>query len=416
MKYKNLLLLSAFWAFLMPTLEGKNLLACPYDPRTELADTEKRYTSSRHHHDPKKIRRQVLKSVDYERMHPRVREWVDKYKDNYRYLNARDNLIYIDNDAGIRVIVSGDRIYLNRTRYSGEDAAWEYQKEPAINPETGHPWIELTAKELKTCMRGGKAMSEEDQQFLKDVLSIINENFHYFYGMKFVDLGRDKNLNKELLVGKFLPHKIFLFGEHVDNFDLTDYSDQQVEIYRALGHPIYSYEGLINTKRVYPGCSNCAGLGIHTIWLNTHYNIQALTFHNVCPEEIKPSTGARQSQTHKVPEMFTLMMDGFKDLIEKKGGNAQSFSMNKTALNKALFLIYQKTKKYTDVVITHEYVTTGKKANSFGVGVNRLSDVIPLSGKNGKIRKGRKSFRSLPRKTTNNNHWHKTSMRNRERD
>ena len=94
MKYKNLLLLSAFWAFLMPTLEGKNLLACPYDPRTQKTEFEQQGVNVFGKLTAAQIRQRVVRSRMYDTMHPTIREWVDGYRKNYFHDSAESVVLY----------------------------------------------------------------------------------------------------------------------------------------------------------------------------------------------------------------------------------------------------------------------------------------------------------------------------------
>ena len=120
-------------------------------------------------------------------------------------------------------------------------------------------------------------------------------------------------------------------------------------------------------------------------------------FLNACPNEINPSMGARSQQIHFVSDFLKYMVSQLEEIVEERGGNVRTQSQNKTALARALYLVYKKTKQYVEAVTTHEYVLTSVNTHELGKGVNHLYDVIPISdvmsGKKAKVsRKTRESF------------------------
>lgn len=424
MKYKNLLLLSAFWAFLMPTLEGKNLLACPYDPRIERTEREQEDVDLYARLRAPQIRQRVTKARMYDEMHPTIREWVDNYRKHYFQDSPSSVVLYNDNENGIQIRmyhqVSNKEdafIVFARTRFFEDDVLWEYKKEPAINPQTGRPWIELSASELRTAMRGGKKMDEPDQQFLKDVLSILNENFHYFYGMQLVDLGRDPEVNPEELIGKIIPQKVVAYGEHVDMFDMTDKSEQQISIYRALGHPIYALGPLLEPKFKYGGkCSHCGGKGVVTTFLRSGLDYDITYFNQVKVSEVYPSRLARAAQV--VPaKHLEHTLKGFQKLCEERGVNLRSQSMNKTPLARALYLVYHKTNRYVEELLKHPYVANSFSTHKIEEGVNHLYDVVPIKGLYEERDSSRASSRSSSKtKATGSKTKRRTQRSARERN
>ncbi len=410
MRYKDLLMLSALWGVCATTLGAKDVLSCPFDPR-DRTPLEKRLDareiSSKEEVSLQEIKRRLKAARNYKTMHPTIKKWITN-SEKYYYSQSKGivHVLYNDREAGIRVALfyygeggymgMKSEIFLNRTRWFGDDVAWVYQKEPAINPITKRPWIELSSKELKSCMRGKKTMSEEDQQFLKDVLSIINENFHYYYGMQLVDLGRDPNIDKEKLIGKFIPTKIFLFDEHVDNFDLTDYSEQQVGLYRTLGHPVYSYENMVDSSKTNNGASNCGGKGAGYLYLKSGRALTAFYFNQVDPEEVNPSLLSRALQVYYATEMLNQMMTGLTQVCEEKGVNLQTASANKTPLTQALYLVHKKTSGYVKELVTNEYVPGSFDTHGFENGVNHLYNMVPIKGlAKGEALKNRRKNSSL---------------------
>lgn len=395
----------------MPTLEGKNLLACPYDPRIERTEREQEDVDLYARLRAPQIRQRVTKARMYDEMHPTIREWVDNYRKHYFQDSPKSVVLYNDNENGIQIRMYSQAsnkenalIVFARTKFFEDDVLWEYKKEPAINPQTGRPWIELSASELRTAMRGGKKMDEPDQQFLKDVLSILNENFHYFYGMQLVDLGRNPDLNPEELIGKIIPQKVVAYGEHVDMFDMTDKSEQQISIYRALGHPIYALGPLLEPKSKYGGgCSHCGGKGVVGAYLKSGLRYEIVYFNQVKVSEVYPSFLARAAQMVAAPEYLDLTLKGFQKLCEERGVNLSQQSMNKTPLARALYLVYHKTNRYVEELSKHPYVANSFSTHKIEEGVNHLYDVVPIKGLYEEKSSSRANSRSSSRATNSRN-------------
>lgn len=375
MKCKSLLLLlSVMWAFCSSTLEARDLLVCEYNPSERTVSgrlgTRKRSVPAMYS--------RYKKASNYEDVHPAFKALIEQNRKNCREYAGR-SLLYLNEEDGFGLYETGGTILLYRSRFFGDDAAWTYQKEPAINPQTDRPWIELSASELKTVMRGGQKMDEPNQQFLKDVLSILNENFHYFYGMQLVDLGRDPNVDPAQLMGKFVPSKFFLFDKQVDLLDLSNYSAQQTGLYRRLGHPIYNYEGIFHPETKLGIGSNCGGRGIISVPLRIPESMSVVYHNQACPNEVNPSLAARSDQVYYTSQMLTKMMEGLEQVCAERGVNL-SQSANKTPLARALYLVYKKTDKYVEVLVSHEYISQSKNTNALEEGVNHLYDVIPIKG------------------------------------
>lgn len=401
MKYKDLLMISMMGGIFATTLNGKDLLACPFNPSEKSArgivGTKKLSSETMY--------KRFKKAVNYETMHPRFKEIVEQNQDKYRYwVVDKACMYYNDNDVGFGIYEQAGRLYLYRSRFYGDDEAWSYPKEPALNPDTKKPWISLTAQELKTAMRGSKQkLNDEEQLFLKDLLAIVNENFHYYYGMQLVDLEREKKVDKAKLMGKFIPDKMLLFDKHTEMLDLSGYTAQQIDIYKKIGHPIYSYDGLVNHTRPLDIGSNCGGHGVITTGFKAGFNFSVSYFNQVSPNEVDPSYRARHAQVWMIVPGFTEFMKKLESLMAEKGVNVRSPSLNKTAMQKALYLLYSKTKAYTDQVMTHPYVLESKVVSSrFEKKVDRVCDIVPLSKKGGVKAKSasRKKVSSKTKRTT----------------
>lgn len=389
MKCKSLLLLlSVMWAVCSSTLEARDLFACEYNPSERTVSgrlgTRKRSVPAMYS--------RYKNASNYEDVHPAFKALIEQNRKNYREYAGR-SLLYLNEEDGFGLYETGGTILLYRSRFFGDDAAWTYQKEPAINPQTERPWIELSASELKTVMRGGKKMDEPDQEFLKDVLSILNENFHYFYGMQLVDLGRDSNVDPAQLMGKFIPAKILFFDKYVDMLDLSNYSAQQTDLYRTLGHPIYNYEGIFHPGTKLGIGSNCGGRGIIGVPLRIPESMEVVYHNQACPNEVNPSHLARGMQFYDIPFSLNKMMEGLEQVCAERGVNLRSQSANKTPLARALYLVYKKTDKYVEALVSHEYIRQSKDTHALDEGVNHVYDVIPIKG----LYEARSSSRSSSR-------------------
>ena len=376
------------WGVCASTLESRDLLACEYNPSERTVSgrlgTRKRSVPAMYN--------RYREASNYDNVHPAFKALIEQNRNNYREYGGR-SLLYLNEEDGFGLYETGGTILLYRSRFFGDDAAWTYQKEPAINPQTDRPWIELSASELRAVNRGNKVMDEPDQEFLRDVLSILNENFHYFYGMQLVDLGRDPNVDPAQLMGKFLPAKIFLFDQQVDLLDLSNYSAQQTDLYRTLGHPVYNYEGFFHPGTKLGIGSNCGGRGIISVPLRIPESMEVVYHNQACPNEVNPSLGARAEQVFHTSVALNLMMEGLEKICAERGVNLRSQSANKTPLARALYLVYKKTDKYVEALVSHEYISQSRNTNALEEGVNHLYDVIPIKG----LYDGRSSSRSSSR-------------------
>lgn len=404
MRYKDLLLLSVMWGVCASTLESRDLLACEYNPSERTVSgrigTRKRSVPAMYS--------RYRDALNYDNVHPAFKALIEQNRNNYREY-AGNSLLYLNEEDGFGLYETGGTILLYRSRFFGDDAAWTYQKEPAINPQTDRPWIELSASELRAVNRGNKVMDEPDQEFLRDVLSILNENFHYYYGMQLVDLGRDPNVDPAQLMGKFIPSKILLFDKHIDLLDLSNYSAQQTDLYRALGHPVYNYEGFFHPELKLGIGSNCGGRGIISVPFRIPPGISIVYHNQACPNEVNPSLGARAEQVFHTSVALNLMMEGLEKICAERGVNLRSQSANKTPLARALYLVYKKTDKYVEALVSHEYISQSLNRAALEEGVNHLYDVIPIKG----LYDGRSSSRSSSRASSrSSSRTRTTSSRN----
>ena len=399
MKYVQLLLWLGLWCACAAPLAGKNLMECPFAPsdrsEAELANdkvTQERFGISPL--PPKEIRKIAINAHNWKRLHPSIRSWINQNQDRY-YERTKTYVLYNDAHNGFRIIIYpsrfGHEIYLNRTRWFDDDAAWDYIKEPAINPATKKPWIGLTRAEWKKIAASTKEkLSTDDKQFLQDVLDIVNENFHYYYGMPLVHLDQDPTVNKEELMGKFIPTKAFLFDYHVDMLDLSTCTEQQKTIYRALGHPIYSYKGLMDSEYEIYASSHCGGIGICNFLFKSGLKVSVVYFNQVSTDDMKLSLASKAAQLASMDDMFLPMLKRMERLFLEKGCDVQASTEQSTPLAQALALIYHKTHKMVDFILNHEYCLTrtsdGKCiSNFFGQhefteGETRLSDMVKIPG------------------------------------
>lgn len=376
MRLKALLVLTMLWG--ASAAEARDLLSCEYKPSERVSSG--RFGCKRK--SPSTIYRLYKAADNYDAIHPVFKKWIEKNKKNYRYLRSGESLLYVNDEDGIGIYEKCGHIYLYRTRFFGDDQAWKYQKEPAINPETGRPWIELSDAEWREVKSGNAGMDEPDALFFSDVLAILNENFHYFYGMQLVDLGRDPNVDKAQLMGKFPPKKCFVFDKNVDWLDLSDYSEQQASLYRTLGHPVYSYEKILPDTPILGIGSDCGGKGLVGVSYAEDES-RDFSFHNqVNPDDVNPSRYARTYQVYVAPYELSRVMDRLKKLCEERGVNLRTFSANKTPLTRALYFTYHKTEKYVGELVTHPYVTENCLDGRLNIeeNVNHLYEVVPIEG------------------------------------
>lgn len=299
-------------------------------------------------------------------------------------------MLYLQDEVGIRVVYQDTqdtregrfwrgRFWIERDRFYPDDAAYSYKKEPAINPATNKPWIQLPASTLKKIVRQtGQKFSAEDKAFLKDVLMVLNENFHYFYGMEFVRLS-ERNIERESLVGKFSPRRKLLFGDHTPYVMEGDETDQQKEIHYCLGHPIYSYDNLVDPDYRIRRSAICNARGTTHIRLKTGQTTQVVCWVDLDMKRVLPDLDSRAAAVGNAAYSLPIMLNNLAKLCAEKGVDLTDKKANKTPLTRALFEIHETTKLYVDAVANHEYVKKSANLDTLREGgERRLCDVVPL--------------------------------------
>lgn len=245
---------------MMQTVSAKEVLSAKFAPTTVLTDSDKVIKSAylkkgaQLDKTPDDIYALVKNSPDYKTMHPTLKGWVEKNKGNFFQISPDDFILYRDADVGVEIsfVVNSETgesaLYFNRRHFkSPEDAAWEYKQTPAINPQTKKPWIEFGEQEMQQILDETKQeISLEDKVFLTDLLSILNENFHFYYGEEFVLL-KGKIQDKSNLLGKYQPFKMLVY-DFFDDF-LPAESEQKRALSQKLGRAAYQvYKVLDNSK------------------------------------------------------------------------------------------------------------------------------------------------------------------------
>lgn len=388
MNYRNILLLSTFWTLMSPLLEARDVFAAEYNPRTELREEEQQQIARVREFYPDsadksstEIQRLFQSSEAYKILQPTVKKWINSNTENYQPDGYKKYLLYLQDEVGIRVVFQDTkegRFWIERDRFYPDDAAYSYKKEPAINPATKKPWIQLPASTLKKIVRQtGQKFSAEDKAFLKDVLMILNENFHYFYGMEFVRLS-ERNIERESLVGKFSPRRKLLFGDHTPYVMEGDETEQQKEIHHYLGHPIYSFDNLVDPDYRIKGTSICNTRGTTDIRLKTGQMTQVVYWVDLDMKMIFPNLDSRMAAVGNAAYSLPIMLNNLAKLCAEKGVDLTDKKANKTPLTRALFEIHETTKLYVDAVANHEYVKQSTIMYSLRGDERRLSDVVPL--------------------------------------
>lgn len=165
------------------------------------------------------IRSAMKSSPDWENMDERLRSKLSKNMKNFYQIDWDYCSLYWDKDKGISVVSTVNqpsRIYFNRTRFNGpEDMAFELARTLPINEKTNRPYFDLTPELLvKLEEQTGTKLTPEQKDWLSAYASVLNENFHYFYGEPFF-MFQDvmDEVDKSELIGRFYPNKLFLKAE-----------------------------------------------------------------------------------------------------------------------------------------------------------------------------------------------------------
>ena len=408
-RYLQFMILASLWASLSSPISAKDVLASEFDPLSEMPELHGMSDVWREEFEREgrllsreEVRKRVVASPEYEKIHPVIREWIDRNQANYQPRTATTYTLYVDRNIGVAIDFNKTTggFLVNRTRVYGDDEAFSYTREPAINPATNKPWIYLTPDELQQVKSGsGATLSQSDKELIKDILRAVNENFHYFYGMEFVDLSR-RQVDRNQLVGKFIPEKRLLFDITFDRLPARDESAQQRAIARVLGRPLYSYKDIIPEEGfLLEPSTNCPSHAQAAIYVSETTRLgDAITgiftidyWNQADPTKIDTGLYGRLKQLGSTRKGFTTMLKGLETLCRERGVDLTGLSKNKTQLTRALYLIHKKTRTYVDVVLNHDYVKQSRSQPFSKAGECRLSDVVPLPNVEGTGRLAQKN-------------------------
>lgn len=263
--YSRLVSLSALGIFAAQVLPAKEVLSAEYNPTMENNALDERLLNkwsseiTATHAD---IVKWAQNAENYKRMHPKLKNFLDKNKDAYKAVSSVSYILYRDNTAGFQIKMQHEdgydgALFLNRTYFNApEDAAWEYKQTPPVNPKTKKPWIDLSKEEIRQIIKETKqTFSKEDVSYLKDLMSILSENFHFYYGEQFVTT--DKIKDPSALIGKYRPMKTLMYAAF-DDF-LPDEPAQKRELSQKLGRPLYHFHKGFDATIPLGYSGNCYG-------------------------------------------------------------------------------------------------------------------------------------------------------------
>ena len=162
-----------------------------------------------------------------------------------------------------------------------------------------------------------------------------------------------------------------------------DETPQQQELHRRLGHPIYSYDNLIDPDNRMRHTSVCSEQAVTKVKLKTGETVELAYWVNLDMNRVHPDMDCKFSALAHCARGFHRMLSNLKKLCEERGVNLTDESANTTAMTRALYLIYDSTKEKVQPIITHEYLSQAQINTGFVHGEKRLSDVISLPGVKG---------------------------------
>lgn len=324
-----------------------------------------------------KVRKMYQATRNYEKLHPKIKELIDSNDvNNFRVASGEGDVVLYgqknrDFYIGFENYSGQGRFCLIPLRIYPDSFLFSYKKEEPINPATGKPWIFLSATILKKIQKETQQMlSEDDKQYLKDILSILNENFHYYYGMEFVSPAERQEYTIDL-VGKLLPRKNICYADHALTFMEGDESEQQKEIHRWLGHPVYDWgkaippEGIaLNFADVNLICRHRTRVFLGRNGENDVFKKKVgnnVDFYNLGELDLnygvvkRSMVRFRNKQFWDMDICLSLMLRNMEELFTQKGVNFTDRKENTTSLTRSLFEIYTLTKSYVNVVCNHEY-------------------------------------------------------------
>lgn len=391
-KYSQLALWSIFSVLMIQSLSAKEVLSADFAPTTVHTESDERIIRNnlalgeKLDKTPAEIYEMVKESPDYKTMHPKLKEWVDKNRDNFFQIDPTYFILYRDSDVGaeiglyIRPQSKVKDLFFNRVYFKNqEDSAWQYSQTPAINPKTKKPWFPFEKSDVQRIEKATKQkFSKEDASYLMDLLSILNENFHFYYGEKFVSLkGRIKDKDKETLMGKYYPLKILAYGAF-DEF-LPPESEQKRELSTKLGRAVYPFYKMIDNSKMFTGTSNCADKGTIDISLKDGQTATLRYNNQVSPKSAFFDTVSHEyfAQVGNAKYNLEQLSKKLMDLVQEKGVDILDEKANKTPLTLALYQINLKVQNDLEAVITNEYLVLGSSKVDFGANKS-LADVIKL--------------------------------------
>ncbi len=220
-RYSKMFFVMIFGSLMSQSLMAENLcpLDYPFNPTSEknpfhLSLSEKARKSF--NLSKGAIRSLVKNSPKYATMDERIRSKISRNSKNFYQLDWDYVSLYWDKDKGVSIVGtvnSPSAIYVNRTRFNGpEDMAHELARTEPINMRTNRPYFELTPELLiKLEEQTNTKLTQEQKDLLRDYASVLNENFHYFFGEPFFVFQDVINeLDKSELIGRFFPNKLYM--------------------------------------------------------------------------------------------------------------------------------------------------------------------------------------------------------------
>lgn len=390
-KYSRLALWSIFSVLMVQSLSAKEVLSADFAPTTVHTESDERIIrkslalGEKLDKTPDEIYKMVKETPSYKTMHPKLKEWVDKNKDNFFQRSDETYVLYRDNDVGAQIHLRFNPndsdvkfLFFNRVYFKyPEDAAWQYTQTPAINPQTKKPWFPFEKSDVRRIEKATKQkFSKEDASYLIDLLSILNENFHFYYGEKFVSL-KGKIKDKETLMGKYYPLKILAYGAF-DEF-LPPESEQKRELSAKLGRAVYPFYKMIDNSKMFTATANCLDKGTLGIRLKDGQTAFLCYNNQVSPESPFFDTVSYEysAQVENAKYNLEQLSKKLMDLVQEKGVDILDEKANKTPLTLALYQINLKVQNDLEAVITNEYLVLGSSKVDFGANKS-LADVIKL--------------------------------------
>lgn len=372
------------------------------------------------HLSPHELHLHAREQPLYKHLHPTIRAWVERaYRENPDhlmylgyvpdgaesiakpcYLLYKSELLQKNGTSGCSIFFGLSKFECKLLIPNKVEDAWTHTKEPAVNPHTGQPWICLSPKEQKKVESLNSPLSDDDKLFLQDVQDILNENFHYFYGMAYVR-PVEQGISNEQLFAKQIPEKCLLFGEQAKKLCQGQVTPQQQRLYSVLGHPIYSYK---NLPRPWADMSSHCETGDLTslgreweyiYYLNPCFGQTGWYFNALENTLDKENLFIRFSNSYSLHgqccvSSFPYMLKMLRSLCEERGGNTDTESANTTALSMSLYYLYKRTELYCNTIMLHFFTHIAhftirgyagfSTSKDIPLHYKRMSDEIALPG------------------------------------